>query len=113
MATRTDGSGVGGALKRLLVGRALSTSSQEHQLLPKSLALPVFSSDTLSSVAYATEEIMRVHDLAGTVAHAYALPIGIAIAILIAIVITSYRQTIAAYPQCGGAYQVTKDNLGT
>ena len=55
MATRTEGAGVGSALKRLLVGRALSTSAQEHQLLPKSLALPVFSSDTLSSVAYATE----------------------------------------------------------
>ena len=76
------------------MGRALSTSAQEHQLLPKSLALPVFSSDTLSSVAYATEEMMLVFVTAGVAALSYRLPIALAIAALLAIVVTSYRQTV-------------------
>jgi amino acid transporter len=113
MATRTDGSGVGGAVKRLLVGRALSTSSQEHQLLPKTLALPVFSSDTLSSVAYATEEMMLVFITAGVAALSYRLPIALAIVALLAIVVTSYRQTVRAYPRGGGSYIVARENLGT
>ena len=113
MTTRTDGSGVGGALKRLLVGRALSTSSQEHQLLPKTLALPVFSSDTLSSVAYATEEMMLVFITAGVAALSYRLPVALAIAALLAIVVTSYRQTVKAYPRGGGSYIVARENLGT
>ena len=114
MATRTDGGAdVGGALKRLLVGRALSTYSQEHQLLPKTLALPVFSSDTLSSVAYATEEMMLVLVTAGVAALSYRLPIALAIAALLAIVVTSYRQTVRAYPRGGGSYIVARENLGT
>lgn len=113
MATRTDGTGVGGALKRLLVGRALSTSAQEHQLLPKSLALPVFSSDTLSSVAYATEEMMLVFITAGVAALSYRIPVALAIAALLAIVVTSYRQTVRAYPRGGGSYIVARENLGT
>jgi len=113
MATRTEGAGVGGALKRLLVGRALSTSSQEHQLLPKFLALPVFSSDPLSSVAYATEEMMLVLVTAGVAALSYRLPIALAIAALLAIVVTSYRQTVRAYPRGGGSYIVARENLGT
>jgi amino acid transporter len=114
MATRTDGgAGVGGALKRLLVGRALSTYSQEHQLLPKTLALPVFSSDPLSSVAYATEEMMLVLVTAGVAALSYRLPIALAIAALLAVVVTSYRQTVRAYPRGGGSYIVARENLGT
>jgi len=114
MATRTDGgAGVGGALKRLLVGRALSTYSQEHQLLPKTLALPVFSSDPLSSVAYATEEMMLVLVTAGVAALSYRLPIALAIAALLVIVVTSYRQTVRAYPRGGGSYIVARENLGT
>jgi amino acid transporter len=114
MATRTGGgAGVGGALKRLLVGRALSTYSQEHQLLPKTLALPVFSSDPLSSVAYATEEMMLVLVTAGVAALSYRLPIALAIAALLAIVVTSYRQTVRAYPRGGGSYIVARENLGT
>jgi amino acid transporter len=113
MATRTDGAGVGGALKRLLVGRALSTSAQEHQLLPKSLALPVFSSDTLSSVAYATEEMMLVFITAGVAALSYRIPVALAIVALLAIVVTSYRQTVRAYPRGGGSYIVARENLGT
>jgi len=100
-------------LKRLFVGTPLPTAQQRHERLGKATALAVFASDALSSVAYATEEILLVLVLAGTVALSYSLPIAIAIAILIAIVVSSYRQTIRAYPQGGGAYIVSKDNLGT
>src|SRR5919108_3961750 len=113
MATKTSGPGVSGALKRVLVGRAISMHSQEHQLLPKFLALPVFSSDPLSSVAYATEEMMLVLVTAGAATLVYRLPIAFAIAALLAIVVTSYRQTVRAYPRGGGSYIVARENLGT
>jgi amino acid transporter len=99
-------------LKRAFLGSPLPTAQSRHERLAKSTALAVFASDALSSVAYATEEILLVLVLAGTVALSYSLPISIAIAILIAIVVSSYRQTIRAYPQGGGAYIVSKDNLG-
>jgi amino acid transporter len=99
-------------LKRLLVGTPLPTAQARHERLDKATALAVFASDALSSVAYATEEILLVLMMAGTVALSYSLPIGVAIAVLIAIVISSYRQTVLAYPQGGGAYVVGKDNLG-
>jgi amino acid transporter len=98
--------------KRMLVGRAKSSGQLEHTLLPKIIALPVFSSDPLSSNAYATEEILLVLLTAST-AIALVMPISIAIAILLAIVVTSYRQTVRAYPSGGGAYIVSKENLGT
>ena len=101
------------AVKKLFVGSPLATAQARHERLSKPSALAVFSSDALSSVAYATEEILLVLILAGTAALAFSIPIGIAIAILIAVVVSSYRQTILAYPQGGGAYIVTKDNLGT
>jgi amino acid transporter len=101
------------AVKKLFVGSPLATAQARHERLSKSSALAVFSSDALSSVAYATEEILLVLVLAGSVALGYSIPIGIAIVILIAVVVSSYRQTILAYPQGGGAYIVTKDNLGT
>jgi amino acid transporter len=101
-------------IRRLLIGEAISTEHSIHERLTKAKALAVLSSDPLSSVAYATEEILRVLLLAGTAAIAsFTLPIGLAIVILLAIVATSYRQTIAAYPRGGGSYIVTKDNLGT
>src|SRR5437016_4815469 len=100
-------------VKRLLLGRALSSHSMEHQLLPKYLALPVFSSDPLSSVAYATEEMMLVLVAAGAGALAAMVPIGLAIAGLLAVVVTSYRQTVRAYPRGGGSYIVSRENLGT
>jgi amino acid transporter len=100
-------------LKRLFVGTPLPTAQSRHERLSKPSALAVFASDALSSTAYATEEILRVLVLAGTVALSYSLPIGVAISLLIAIVIASYRQTILAYPLGGGAYIVSKDNLGT
>ena len=100
-------------IKKLFVGSPLATAQASHERLSKASALAVFSSDALSSVAYATEEILLVLVLAGTAALVYSIPIGIAIALLIAVVVSSYRQTILAYPKGGGAYLVTKDNLGT
>ena len=99
-------------LKRLFVGTPLATAQSRHERLGKATALATFASDALSSVAYATEEILLVLILAGSVALSYSLPIGVAIAVLIFIVVASYRQTILAYPQGGGAYIVSKDNLG-
>jgi amino acid transporter len=98
--------------KRLLVGRALSTGKLEHQLLPKTLALPVFSSDPLSSNAYATEEMMLVLAAAGAASFSLMVPIAAFIAIVLVIVITSYRQTVRAYPRGGGSYIVARENLG-
>jgi amino acid transporter len=106
-----------GRLKRLLVGRALRNEQAIHERLTKKVALAVFSSDALSSTAYATEEILLV--LAAAVAFgaagswSYVVPISIAIALLLIIVSISYRQTIHAYPSGGGAYIVAKENLGT
>jgi amino acid transporter len=105
--------GTGYALKRLLLGRPLATSRLEHERLGKPTALAVFSSDNMSSVAYATEEILRVLVPAvGIAAFTFVLPISFAIVLIEAILIFSYRQTIKAYPTAGGAYIVTKDNLG-
>ena len=102
-------------LKRLLVGRPLATVEQEHQRIPKTIGLAVFSSDAISSTAYATEEILFVTAV-GASSLALGLdtlvPIGIAVAILLAIVCTSYRQTIFAYPSGGGSYIVSRENLG-
>jgi amino acid transporter len=99
-------------LKRWLVGPPMPLAQAKHERLSKPLALAVFASDPLSSVAYATEEILLVLILAGTAALSYSLPVAFGIAALLAIVVTSYRQTVAAYPQGGGAYLVAKDNLG-
>jgi amino acid transporter len=105
------------AIKRLLVGRALRTEQAAHERLTKKTALAVFSSDALSSTAYATEEILLVLAVAAAAtasgSFSYVVPISIGIAALLAIVATSYRQTIHAYPSGGGAYIVAKDNLGT
>jgi amino acid transporter len=100
------------SLKKVLLGSPLATAQARHERLSKTAALAVFSSDALSSVAYATEEILLILVLAGTAALHYSIPIGFAIAGLIAVVVSSYRQTILAYPQGGGSYIVTKDNLG-
>jgi Amino acid transporters len=100
-------------LKRWLVGNPLKTSQAAHQRLSKLVALAVFSSDALSSVAYATEEILLVLILAGTVALSLAIPISVAIVLLLIILTVSYRQIIYAYPEGGGAYIVAKSNIGT
>ena len=104
-----------GIVKRLLVGRPLASHEQEHQRLPKSIALPIFSSDAISSTAYATETILFVTAAGGSslvLGLRVLVPIGIAVAALLAIVVTSYRQTIFAYPGGGGSYIVSRENLG-
>lgn len=104
--------GAPSAIKRIFVGRPMSSGELEHTLLPKTIALPVFASDPLSSNAYATQEILLTLGLAGTAALHFVLPISIAVACLLAIVVTSYRQTVRAYPTGGGAYRVSSENLG-
>ncbi|HEU0073288.1 MAG TPA: APC family permease [Dehalococcoidia bacterium] len=100
-------------LRHVLIGRPIATADQAHERLSKFKALAVFSSDNLSSSAYATEEILLVLILAGTGSLNYSVPIAFAIACLAAIVVTSYVQLVRAYPGGGGAYAVTKENLGT
>ena len=102
-----------GPVKRLLLGNPLHNREAIHQRLSNPVALAVFSSDALSSVAYAPGEIMLMLALAGTAALSLTLPIAIAIGILLVIVVLSYRQTIREYPGGGGAYIVAKENLGT
>lgn len=99
-------------VKRRVIGRPLASQDEHDQLLPKRLALPVFASDPLSSVAYASEEAMLVLALAGAGALRLLTPISLAVATLLAVVVVSYRQTIRAYPQGGGAFIVTLENLG-
>lgn len=99
-------------VKRLLVGAPMPLAQARHERLGKAVALAVFASDPLSSVAYATEEILLVLVLAGHAALSYSLPVALGIATLLAVVVISYRQTVTAYPQGGGAYLVAKDNLG-
>ena len=103
-------------LKRFLIGRPIATSDDAHHRLPKKVALPVFASDAISSTAYATEEILIVFlSLAGVGVAAYSrlVPISLLVVLLLAIVVSSYRQTIYAYPTGGGAYIVSRENLGT
>lgn len=100
-------------LRQILFGRPLATAALPHERLTKVKALAVFASDALSSSAYATEEILLVLVAAGTMALHLTIPVAAAIAMLLTIVVMSYRQTIRAYPQGGGSYIVTKDNLGT
>jgi amino acid transporter len=100
------------ALKRLIVGRPMSSGELRHTLLPKSIALPVFASDALSSMAYATQEILLVLALVGVAALSLVVPIAVAVAVLLGIVIVSYRQIVRAYPGGGGAYVVARENLG-
>jgi amino acid transporter len=99
-------------VKRWLLGAPKPTAQARHERLSKALALPVFSSDALSSVAYATEEILLVLVAAGAAGLALTLPIAVAIALLLTVVATSYQQTIHAYPAGGGSYTVTRANLG-
>jgi amino acid transporter len=99
-------------IKRLLIGRPLATAEEPHERVNVFTGLAVFASDNISSSAYATEEIMRVLVLAGAGALALTLPITFVIVAVLAIVVTSYQQTIQAYPTGGGSYIVASDNLG-
>ncbi len=101
------------SLKKVIVGRPLPTAAEKAERLTKIKALAIFSSDAISSSAYATEEILIVLVAAGAAALNYALPISMAIATLLAIVAFSYRQTVHAYPHGGGSYTVSRENLGT
>jgi amino acid transporter len=101
-------------LSHLLIGRPLESEALPHQRVSKTVGLAVFASDALSSTAYATEEILIILALAGTNAAILhlSIPLAIAIAVLLAVVTISYRQTILTYPNGGGAYIVARDNLG-
>ncbi len=100
------------SLKRALLGRPLATAEEQHERLSKKIALAVFSSDAISSTAYATEEILLILVTAGSAALVYALPIAGAVSLLLVVVALSYQQTVHAYPQGGGAYLVARENLG-
>jgi amino acid transporter len=100
------------AAKRVLVGRPFRSDKLAHTLLPKRIALPVFASDALSSVAYAPQEIFRTLSIAGLSAYAFAPWIAILVAIVMLVVIASYRQNVHAYPSGGGDYEVATKNLG-
>jgi amino acid transporter len=99
-------------VKRLVLGAPLRTTQLVHERISKRVALAVFSSDPISSTAYATEEMLLVLVTAGAVGVSLALPLAGGIALLLLILVVSYRQVIRAYPQGGGAYMVSRDNLG-
>src|SRR5690242_11370332 len=98
--------------KRLLLGRKLRSTQLGETLLPKRIALPVFASDALSSVSYAPDEILLTLSLAGLVAYSYSWKIAILVAIVMLVVVASYRQNVHAYPSGGGDYEVATVNLG-
>ena len=98
--------------KRLLIGRKLSSTQLGETLLPKRIALPVFASDALSSVAYAPDEILITLSLAGLAAYAFSWKIAILVAVVMLVVVASYRQNVHAYPSGGGDYEVATVNLG-
>src|SRR5215216_1641036 len=99
--------------KRMLVGRKLRSTQLHETLLPKRIALPVFASDALSSVAYAPDEIFLTLSLAGLVAYSFSWKIAILVAIVMLVVVASYRQNVHAYPSGGGDYEVATVNLGS
>ncbi|KIQ20715.1 APC family permease [Rhodococcus sp. MEB064] len=100
------------ATKRLLLGRPFRSDTLGHTLLPKRIALPVFASDAMSSVAYAPEEIFLVLSVAGISAYSFSIWVGLAVAVVMAVVVASYRQNVHAYPSGGGDYEVATTNLG-
>jgi amino acid transporter len=100
------------ALKRVLLGRAMRSDRISETLLPKRIALPVFASDALSSVAYAPDEVFLTLGIAGFSAYSYSWKVGIAVAVVMLVVVASYRQNVHAYPSGGGDYEVATVNLG-
>ena len=104
--------GAGDVSKRILLGRKLRSSQLGETLLPKRIALPVFASDALSSVAYAPDEVFITLSLAGASAYVWSWKVGVAVALVLLAVVTSYRQTVHAYPSGGGDYEVATVNLG-
>ncbi len=104
--------GVGDVSKRILLGRKLRSAQLGETLLPKRIALPVFASDALSSVAYAPDEVFIMLSLAGASYYVWSWKVAVAVALVMAAVIASYRQTVHAYPSGGGDYEVAQANLG-
>jgi amino acid transporter len=107
--------GPAGLVKRVLIGAPIATSEEHHHRLRKLVALPVFASDAISSTAYATDEIVLVLTAQagiGAAAWGYLTPLAVVVAVLLVIVVVSYRQTIYAYPSGGGSYIVSRENLG-
>ncbi|MDT7712589.1 MAG: hypothetical protein QOG46_1278, partial [Pseudonocardiales bacterium] len=100
------------AVKRILVGRPFRSERLSHTLLPKRIALPVFASDALSSVAYAPEQLFLILSVAGISAYSFAPWVGLVVAAVMLVVVTSYRQNVRAYPSGGGDYEVVTANLG-
>ena len=98
--------------RNILIGRPLSTADAPHQTIGKFLGLAVFSSDAMSSVAYAPQEMLLILAAAGVSAFHLSVPLAIGICVLLAILIVSYEQTIHAYPNGGGSFIVARDNLG-
>jgi len=104
--------GIADTGKRILLGRKLRSTQLSETLLPKRIALPVFASDALSSVAYSPDEIFLVLSMAGLSAYSFSWQVGLAVAAVMAVVVTSYRQNVQAYPSGGGDYEVVTTNLG-
>jgi amino acid transporter len=102
----------GDVTKRVLLGRALPSDRLGETLLPKRIALPVFASDALSSVAYAPDEIFLTLSIAGLAAYSYSWKVGLAVVVVMLTVVASYRQNVHAYPSGGGDYEVANENLG-
>ena len=100
------------SVKRLLLGRALRSDKLGDTLLPKRIALPVFASDALSSNAYATQEILLVLSISGLVYINFSIWVAMAVAVVMGVVVMSYRQNVHAYPSGGGDYEVVTKNLG-
>ncbi|MET8852294.1 APC family permease [Amycolatopsis sp. NPDC004625] len=100
-------------LKRLVLGRPFRSDTLGETLLPKWLALPIFASDPLSSVAYATQEILLILSIGGLAYLTLAPWVGLAVAVLLTVVVFSYRQVVKAYPSGGGSYEVASRNLGS
>ncbi|MGW0663468.1 APC family permease [Streptodolium elevatio] len=103
---------LGGLSKRILVGRAIRSDKLHETLLPKRIALPVFASDALSSVAYAPDEILLTLSMAGLAAYHFSWQVGLAVVVVMLTVVASYRQNVHAYPSGGGDYEVATVNLG-
>ncbi|WP_241683081.1 hypothetical protein [Actinomadura sp. J1-007] len=100
-------------MKRVLLGRALSSAQQHEQLLPKRIALPVFASDALSSVAYAPQEILLALGAGGLVMYHYTPWVAAAVVVILLTVVASYRQNVRAYQSGGGDFEVATENLGS
>ena len=103
----------GRVLKRLLVGQPFTNDKLGDTLLPKRIALPVFASDALSSVAYAPDEIFITLSVAGLSAYAFSWKVGLAVAVVMLTIVASYRQNVHAYPSGGGDYEVATTNIGS